>query len=87
MKNARARIFAQTGRNGLDIYLDINGVRHYLVTRRQDIYIWKKLKDGRCLGELRRIKPTRSKGGQKYQHYVKQVLEVADSYMKYELAV
>ena len=86
MKNSRARIYAQNGTKGLDIYLDISGKDYYLTTRRQNGNIWQKLKDGQTLGELRRVKPQKSRAEQKYYHYVSHMLKIADDFIQYELA-
>ena len=86
MKNSRARLYAQSGNRGLDIYLVINGTEHYLTTRRPNNQIWSKLKDGTTLEELRRYKPKKSKAEQKYYHSINHMLKITDDYIKYELA-
>ena len=86
MKNSRTRMYVQNGRKGLDLYLDVNGEDHYLVTRRPNSYIWQMLKDGATLEELRRIKPTKNKAGQRYYHSVSYMLKIADEFIKHELS-
>jgi len=85
MKQSRAKIYVQNSKNGLDIFLNINGMNHYLVTRKPNKNIWHKLKNGSTLSELRRIKPKKSKAEQKYYHSISYVLKIADSYIKHEL--
>ena len=85
MTNSRARIYAQNGKKGIDIYLDISGKEYYLKTHRSNGKIWLKLKDGPSLGELRRFKPKKGKAEQKYYHYISHILKVADDFIKYEL--
>ena len=86
MKNSKARIYAQNGHNGLDIYLSISGKDYYLTTHRPNGNIWLKLKDGPTLGELRRIKPRKGRAEQKYYHYVSHMLKITENFIKYELA-
>jgi hypothetical protein len=85
MRSSKTRIYAQNGKKGLDIYLDISGTDYYLTTCRPNSYVWKNLKDGAALGELRRVKPSKSKLEQKYYHYVSHMLKIADDFIKYEL--
>jgi hypothetical protein len=85
MKNSRTRIYAQSSKNGLDIYLDISGKDYYLTTHRPNENIWRKLKDGTSLGELRRIKPKKCRAEQKYHHYVSHLLKITDDFINYEL--
>ena len=86
MKNSRARIYAQNGSKGIDIYLVVNGTEHYLTTRRPNNHILAKLKCGTTLDELRRYKPKKSKAEQKYYHSISHLLKVTDDYINYELA-
>jgi hypothetical protein len=86
MENSKARIYVRRGEKGLDVYLSVNGTDHYLVTRRQNDFIWKKLNIGVTLGELKRIKPTKYKSGQRYYHSICHMLKIADYFIRYELA-
>ena len=85
MKNSKARIYVKNGRKGLDIYLDVDGVAHYLTTRRQNSRIWFSLKDGISLGDLRRLKPKKSKAEQRYYHSTSHMLRIANDFIKHEL--
>ena len=85
MKQSQAIIYVQDGKNGLDIFLNVNGTDHYLVTRKPNKNIWHKLRNGSSLDELRRIKPKKSKADQKYYHSINYMLKIADSYIKHEL--
>jgi len=87
MFNPKARIFARNGNNGVDLYLDISGVTHYLVTQRSKglLYLWLKDK-GITLGELNRIKPSRDIKEQKIFHYARHLKKVVSEYVQYELA-
>ena len=86
MKNPRMKIYAQNGNHGLDIYLDISGFPHYLVTRRPNtcLYLW--LKDGVAIDELYRTKPRSNRLAQKQYHHAKRLIILAEEYLKYELA-
>ena len=86
MTNSRARIYAQNGKSGIDIYLDISGRDYYLTTHKPSGNIWTMLKNRPTLGELRRVKPGKGRAYQKYYHYVNHMLKITDDFIKYELA-
>ena len=86
MKNPKARIIAQNGNQGLDIFLDISGSRRYLTTRRPNglLYLW--LRDGKSIGEISRMKPQYSRTMQKTYHYAQYLIRLVENYFRYELA-
>ena len=86
MKNPNTKIYAQNGNHGLDIYLDISGIPHYLTTRRPNGVLYKWLKNGKTLGELSRLRPHSSPTGQKKYHYVQHLIKLVNDYCKFELA-
>lgn len=83
--NTRSTVYAKNGDNGLDIFLNISGIDHYLTTRRRNGILWDKLHDGITLGELKRIKPQKNPFEQKYYHAVCYLLKIADDYIQHEL--
>jgi hypothetical protein len=85
MKQSQEKIYVQNGKNGLDVFLAVNDVKHYLITRKPNRHIWQRLKDGAALRELRCLKPKKSKAEQKYYHSISYMLKVANSYIKHEL--
>jgi hypothetical protein len=86
MKNPKARIYARNGDHGLDIYLDVSGITHYLTTRRPNglLYLW--LRGGRTIGELSRVKPKGSQISQKIFHYAQRLLRLVEDYYQCDLA-
>jgi hypothetical protein len=75
----------ENGKSGMNIFLAISGVEHYLTTYRSNGVVWQKLKNGMTLGELKRLKPQKSRAGQVYFHSVRHILKIANDYIKYEL--
>ena len=86
MKNLNTRVYARNGKHGVDLFLDISGIQHYLVTRRSNDLLLYWLKDGISLGELSRIKPSRNKAEQKRYHYAKYIMKIVNEYITHELA-
>ena len=87
MKNLnQITLCAKNGNCGLDIYIIKDGREYYVTTRRSNGLLWAKLKDGVTLGELRRVKPTYTRTAQKYYHYSRYLIKLADDYIKYDLA-
>jgi len=87
MLNPNARIFARNNPNGIDLYLDISGATHYLVTQRSKglLYLWLKGK-GITLDELFRVKPGRNVKEQKIFHYALHLKKVVSEYIQFELS-
>jgi hypothetical protein len=87
MNNPKTRIFAQNGAVGLEIYLDISGIKHFLTTRRHSglLYLW--LKDGKTLGELHRIRPNNTGMGQKTYHHAQHLVKLAEEYLENGLRI
>ena len=86
MKNRKVTIYAENGKNGLDIYLDISGTTHYLTTRRTNGLLYHWLKDGKTISELSRVKPQYSRTGQKKYHYAQYLIKFTEGYIKYNIA-
>ncbi|GHU52428.1 hypothetical protein AGMMS49975_08190 [Clostridia bacterium] len=88
MENAKKlnqiKVHAENGVHGLDIYLDVHGVKHYLTTRRRNGLLWVYLKDGVTIGELKRFKPDYTYMQQKIFHYSQYLIRVMNDYLKYE---
>jgi len=72
---------------GLNIYICIGGIEHYVTTHRKSGLIWNKLKDGITLGELKRIKPKYPRAEQKFFHSAQHIIRVVDDFLKYDLAI
>jgi hypothetical protein len=86
MKKSKTRIFAQNSGHGLNIYLDISGRKHPLITRRPSglLYLW--LKNGKTIGELHRIKPAYTRANQKLYHYAQHLAKLVEDYFNSDTA-
>jgi hypothetical protein len=71
---------------GMGIYLRASGREYLLTWRRRCGLLYARLKDGVTLGELRRLKPRKSRAAQKYYHYTRHLLKVAEDYIANGLA-
>ncbi|GHV37273.1 hypothetical protein FACS1894187_13580 [Synergistales bacterium] len=78
-------IRAKHGAHGLDVYIDMEGKEYYVTTRRTNGLLWTRLKDGITIGELKRIRPSRSHAEQKYYHCSCYLLKLTNDYIKYDL--
>ena len=86
MKNPDKRIYVQNGRHGLDIYLDVSGVPHYITTRRPNGLLYQWLKDGKTIGEISRMKPKYTRTAQKTYHYAQYLVKLIAAYVTNDLA-
>ena len=78
-------ITAKFGENGLNIFLIVHGMEHYICTRRRNGLFYSRIANGISLGELYRIKPNHTRSGQKYYHYVQYLIKIVEDYIKYDL--
>ena len=85
MKNTNQLVIrVENSEYGLDILITRENKEYYLATHRSKGLLWTRLRDGVTLGELRRIKPTRTKVGHKYHHYLHYILKLVDDFIKFE---
>jgi hypothetical protein len=70
----------------MTIHLRANGRDYTLTWRRRCGLLYVRLKDGVTLGELRRLKPRKSRSAQKFYHYTRHLLKVADDFIDNGLA-
>ena len=76
------RIFAKSGKRGLDIYLrEKNGNDNYIVTRRWNKKVFDMLKCGQTIGQLKRVKPTSKRDAQKLHHYSIYLVKLSEEYI------
>ena len=81
----RYRIHVEKGRNGLDVYINTGNEDYYLTTRRYNGLILERLRVGVSIGELKRLKPRKSRLEQKYYNYTRHLLCVVNDFIKYDL--
>ena len=78
MKDQRI-VFAQSRQDHLEIYLrEGDGTRVYLTTRRFNPTLWRYLKDGRTVRELRTFSPGRNRGEQRMEDALRRTIRVID---------
>ena len=87
MNRKNLEVRAQRGKNGLDIYLVVAGIGHYITTRRSNGPLWSSLKEGMRLRDLKRFKPGYTRREQKIYKSTQYFLKVVDDFIKYEITV
>jgi len=86
MKNQnRFTIQVKKGNNGLDVFLNTGAKDHYIVTRRSNDLLRKRLSGGISIGELKRAKPRSSRSEQKYYECTRYLLRVVNDFINHEL--
>ena len=78
MKEQRV-VYAWSVNNHLELFLrEGSGKRTYLMVHRFNPTLWRYLKDGRTVQELRRFHPGRNRGEQAIEHAIRQTVRVID---------
>lgn len=86
-KHNNMKVIATKEKSALNLYLiNSGGFKYYLMTHRQNGLLWALLKNGMYLDELRRFRPIGDRRRKKAYSSVHHILEVIDSFLKYELS-
>lgn len=86
VKNVRIFATSRYGIDGISLYIDFSGQREYMMNYRYSKELYKHLKKGVSLEDLRNMGRGRhdSRTGQAIAHAAKHITKVADDYIKYE---
>ena len=77
--NEQNTIFCKTAKDKLELYVrQSDGSVVYLMTHRFNSTLYKYLKDGKTVRELRSFRPKRNRGQKAISHSLSQAVEVFD---------
>lgn len=86
VKNVRIFATSRYSRDGINLYIDFSGQREYIMSYRYSRDLYKCLKKGIALEDLRAMGRGRhdTRNGQTTAHAAKHIAKVADDFIKYE---
>ena len=85
MKNFKVKVESAPN-DTLNVYLvDCHGISQFVQVRRRNALLYKMLKNGLTLNQLRVYKPNRSKHAQKTYNTIKHLVKVVEEYIRFEL--
>ena len=86
IKNVRIFATSKYGVDGINLYIDFSGHREYMMQYRYNKALYKRLRGGVALEELRALGRERheSKLRQAVAHAARHISKVADDFIKYD---